>query len=121
MELTNQDIIEKELLYLNQIDGVIGSALVEYNGILIASELPRDYKEREILAMSATLFGATENAVANIDDTKIFKIIVDINGRSWIVVNAEEYLFLIMIKKKADMGLILIEVEESIRKLKSLM
>ncbi|MFO8017009.1 MAG: roadblock/LC7 domain-containing protein [Promethearchaeia archaeon] len=120
MEFKNTSRINKELKFLNRIEGVIGSALVEYNGILIASNLPRDYNERDMLAMSATMFGATENAVANIGESKIFRMIVDLEDESWLVINAQKYLFLVMIKSTANMGLILIEVEEIIKKLESL-
>ncbi|MGV9171251.1 MAG: roadblock/LC7 domain-containing protein [Promethearchaeia archaeon] len=118
MSFPDTEKIDEHLRYLNQINGVVGSALVEYNGILISSELPRSFNKREMSAMSATMFGATEKAIENIGEPTIFKIIVDLNGETCLVVNAEEYLFLVMIKRDANMGLILIEIEEIINKLK---
>ena len=58
--------LHKELEKLEGISDIIGTALVNRNGLLIASKLPRDIDDRKFCAMAATMFGAIETAASTI-------------------------------------------------------
>ena len=54
--------LSKELERLENFDEIIGTALVNRNGLLISSILPRNIDERRFGALAATMFGAVETA-----------------------------------------------------------
>ena len=59
------------LMNLEVISGIIGTAIVKSNGLLITSRLPRDIDDRKFGAMAATMLGAIETAINALGTTNI--------------------------------------------------
>jgi predicted regulator of Ras-like GTPase activity (Roadblock/LC7/MglB family) len=68
MEPLKTESVNKELNKLKLVNGIIGTAIVNRNGLTIISKLPRYVEERKFGAMAATLFGAMETAITTLQD-----------------------------------------------------
>jgi len=110
----------QELLNLESMEGVIGSALVKRNGLLITSRLPRDIDDRKFAAMAAAMFGAIITATLNLKKEKIVSLLVEYEKSQIVVLEIDaKNLIVALLELNINYGLILIELEEIVRKLKN--
>jgi predicted regulator of Ras-like GTPase activity (Roadblock/LC7/MglB family) len=108
-------LYNKELEKLEVVSGLIGSALINRNGLIITSRLPRDFDERKFGALVATLFGSMEAASATINN-KVLNITVEFEEFQLIVfILNEEIILATLLENNIDLGLVLIEIEEFIK------
>lgn len=114
--------LHKELEKLEGISDIIGTALVNRNGLLIASKLPRDIDDRKFCAMAATMFGAIETAASTIGSKFVDNLTVEFNDFQLIIMGADEQLILVsLLNLNTNLGLIFIEIEETIKNLKKIL
>ncbi|MBU2564842.1 MAG: roadblock/LC7 domain-containing protein, partial [Candidatus Thermoplasmatota archaeon] len=71
---TKSEKLLAELKKLANVGGIEGSAVVARNGLIIASDLPRDVDERRLGAMSATMMGAVETAAITLNKGTIKRV-----------------------------------------------
>ena len=113
--------LNNELEKLEDISDMIGSAIVNRNGLLVASRLPRDIDDRKFCAMAATMFGATETAATNLGSNFINNLTVEFNDFQLIIMGIDEQTILVsLINLNTNLGLIFIEIEETIKNVKNL-
>ena len=106
------DNITKELDKLELVNGIIGTAVVNRNGLTIISRLPRDIDDRKFGAMAATMFEAMETATTTLKD-KIFNLTVEFDEyQLFVCVLNAKIIFVSLLELKIDLGIVLIEVEE---------
>jgi len=118
MHSFNIERIERELTELHDRSGVIGTAIVNRNGLLITSRLPRDIESRKFSAMAATMFGAIEVSATVIGKKKVNNLTVELNDCQVIMMDINEQLIVITILDlNINLGLILIEIEQTIERL----
>lgn len=60
MTETKSERLRQVLKKVTAVHGVNGAAIVARNGLLIASDIPRDVDEQRVGAMTATMMGAIE-------------------------------------------------------------
>ena len=112
--------LSKELEKLEEIGDIIGTAIVNRNGLLIASKLPRDIEDRKFCAMAATMFGAIETAASTLGSNSVTNLTVEFNDFQLIIMAADEQTILVsLLNLNANLGLTLIEIEEIIKNLKN--
>ena len=106
------DNITRELDKLELVNGIIGTAIVNRNGLIIISRLPRDIDNRKFGAMAATMFEAMETATTTLKD-EVLNLTVEFDDYQLIVyvINAE-IIFVSLLELNIDLGIILIEIEE---------
>ena len=106
------DNITRELDKLELVNGIIGTAIVNRNGLTIISRLPRDIDNRKFGAMAATMFEAMETATTTLKD-KVLNLTVEFDEYQLIVyvLNAE-IIFVSLLELNIDLGIVLIEIEE---------
>lgn len=106
------DDITRELDKLELVNGIIGTAIVNRNGLTIISRLPRDIDNRKFGAMAATMFEAMETATSTLKD-KLLNLTVEFDDYQLVVyvLNAE-IIFVSLLELNIDLGLVLIEIEE---------
>jgi predicted regulator of Ras-like GTPase activity (Roadblock/LC7/MglB family) len=110
-------LLSKELEKLEGVSGLIGSALINRNGLIMVSRLPRDFDGRKFGAMVATLFGSMEAASVPISD-KVLNITVEFEEYQLIVFALnEEIILATLLELNIDLGLALIEIEDFIKNL----
>lgn len=116
----NFDCIESLNCELDKISstlGIIGCAIVERNGLTIASHLPRTFNEKTIGAMTATMFESMESAIPQAEE-KISNIMVEYEDFNLFITKVNtEVLYVGLIEDNIDLGLALIEIEEFIDKI----
>ncbi len=106
------DDITRELDKLESVNGIIGTAIVNRNGLTIISRLPRDIDNRKFGAMAATMFEAMETAAITLKD-KMLNLTVEFDDYQLVVyvLNAE-IIFVSLLELNIDLGIVLIEIEE---------
>ncbi|MFX1413076.1 MAG: roadblock/LC7 domain-containing protein [Promethearchaeota archaeon] len=113
--------LSKELEKLELVTGIIGAAIVNRNGLTIISNLPRNIDDRKFGAMAATTFGAMESAISTIDD-KLVDITVEYIDYLLVMLSIDENTIIVsLVDRNIDLGLIFIEIEECLKKVKSYM
>ncbi|MFW9771882.1 MAG: roadblock/LC7 domain-containing protein [Candidatus Heimdallarchaeota archaeon] len=113
--------LSKELEKLELVTGIIGAAIVNRNGLTIISNLPRNIDDRKFGAMAATTFGAMESAISTIDD-KLVNITVEYIDYLLVMLSIDENTIIVsLVDRNIDLGLIFIEIEECLKKVKSYM
>lgn len=121
MEPLKTESVNKELNKLKLVNGIIGTAIVNRNGLTIISKLPRYVEERKFGAMAATLFGAMETAITTLQD-QIVNLTVEFNDYQLIVfIVSTEIVFAAVLELDIDLGLLLIEVEECVKNIKNIL
>ena len=108
---------ENLLRILKDLDGVgdiEGSAIVTRDGLLIASDLPRDIDAETFAAMSATMVGAAETAVSELKKGDVERVIVEGRESKLITQGSGPNVVLVaMVSKDANLGLILVEMKKA--------
>lgn len=118
MSSISPENLRKELVKLELVSGIIGVAIVNRNGLTIISNLPRNIDDRKFGAMAATTFGAMESAILTMDD-KLISITVEYVDYQLIMLSIDESSILVsLIDLNIDLGLIFIELEECLKKVK---
>jgi len=119
MNLSNSEIIEFELEKLQQINGVMGIAIANRNGLLVNSRLPRDIDGRKLCAMAATMFESIEIATSTLGSKNVNNLTVEFDDFQILAGPISDRLLIIsLLDININFGLILIEIEESIKKIK---
>lgn len=114
--------LNKELEKLEGISDIIGTALVNRNGLLITSRLPRDINDMKFGAMAATMFIAIENATSALDSKPVKNLTVEFDDFQLIVVRADEYIILVsLLNLNTNLGLIFIEIEETLKEIRKIL
>ncbi len=119
-ELMSKNLNE-ELERLEKFSDIIGTALVNRNGLLISSRLPREIDERRFGALAATMFEAIETATSSLEFNQIKNLTVEYQDYQFIVVEVDPNTILVsLIDLNVDLGLILIEIEEFVSNIKKI-
>lgn len=106
------DHITKELDKLELVNGIIGTAIVNRNGLTIISRLPRDIDNRKFGAMAATMFEAMETAAITLKD-EVLNLSVEFDDyQLFVYVLNAEVIFVALLELNIDIGIVLIEIEE---------
>jgi len=122
MDTLKIERLNKELKELETRSGITGSAIVNRNGLLITSRLPRDVDKRKIGAIAATMFGAIETASTALKHNEtVYSLNIELDEYQLIVFNAsDDIIFASLIDINVNLGLILIELEETLKKIRNI-
>ena len=103
---------------LSSIGDIEGSAIVTRDGLLIASDLPRDVDAETFAAMSATMTGAAETAVGELKKGTVERVIAEGKETKLIAKGAGPSAVLVcMVASDANLGLILVEMGKASEKI----
>ena len=103
---------------LSSVGDIDGSAIVTRDGLLIASDLPRDLDAETFAAMSATMIGAAETAVGELKKGTISRVIAEGKETKLITEGAGPSAVLVsMVNPEANLGLVLVEMGKSSEKI----
>ncbi|MHA1913661.1 MAG: roadblock/LC7 domain-containing protein [Promethearchaeota archaeon] len=122
MDISKSERIHKELNKLETINDIIGAALVNRNGLLISSILPRDVDDRKFGAMAATMFSAIETSALTLGNKSVSNLTVEYDDFQLIVIGVDKNMIMVsLLKYNSNLGLIFIEIEETIKKVKKIL
>jgi predicted regulator of Ras-like GTPase activity (Roadblock/LC7/MglB family) len=120
MDYLKLEKISKELDKLESVGGILGTAVVNRNGLTILTKLPRQIDERKFGAMAATMFGAIETATITLN-SKLLNLTVEFDDLQLVILaDSSNMIIVALIELNVDLGLIFVEIEESIKNIKNL-
>lgn len=116
------EMVDKLLADLKNIGGVEASIAASRDGLLIRANMPKEKFLASLSAMSATMLGAAETATTQVEKGLPTRVIVESEyGRLIIVGAGPKALLIVLSNSNSSLGLILIELDKSARKLKELL
>lgn len=122
MQGTKTEKLRVELKKLEKAGDIEGSALVARNGLLIASNMPRDIDERRFAAMSATMMGAIETAAATVAKGALMRITAETEHAIIVTMGAgKNAILVITAASSANLGMVMVEMETAIENIRSIM
>jgi len=119
---TNANDLNDLLMNLEAIDGIVGLCLVKNNGIVVTTRLPSDIDNRKFGALASTMFASMEMAASSFNNNNINSLTVEFTQNYQVIVlrATNQMLIVSLIDLNANLGLILIEIEETIKNIKEL-
>ncbi len=122
MQSVKIDRLNGELKRLETLGGLIGTAIVKRNGLLVTCRLPRDIEERNLGAMAASMFESVEAAAKAIQSKQVYNITVRFNDCQLIAIEAgKDAMIVALVELNTNFGLFCIELEEIAKKIKRIM
>jgi hypothetical protein len=119
---TTKELMEKVLKDISKAGDVEASAIVSRDGLLMASDIPREIHAETFAAMTATMLGAAETAIAELDRGVPDRVIVESKEAKVVAAGAgPKALLVVMTSPEAGLGLILVEMAKAGRKVKELL
>jgi len=115
-------ILEKILNDLSGIEGIEENAIVSRDGLLMASTTIEGPSAETFAAMSASMLGAAETAIAELGKGIPSRVIIESKQCKLVVTGAgPKALVIVMAKPTIGLGLILLELENAVEKLKKIL
>ncbi|MDJ1421063.1 MAG: roadblock/LC7 domain-containing protein [Candidatus Methanoperedens sp.] len=115
-------MIDRVLADLWKTHGIEACAAVSRNGLLIHAIIQQEQYGKSLAAMSAAMLGAAETTIAQIGRGVPHRVIVECEYGKLIVIGAgPKALLAIIVNSDVELGLILIGLEESAKKLKGIL
>lgn len=123
MDAEKIEDVNRELKNLKKMEAaIVGAALVNRNGLLLTSRLPLDIDCRKFGAMAVTMYNAMETATTTMEKNKFYNITAEYNNYQVIALVAnKELIFVALLHLNINLGLSLIEIEESIRRIQKIL
>lgn len=116
------DMVDKLLTDLKNIGGVMACAAASRDGLLIRAVMEKEQFVESLVAMSATMLGAAETATTHVEMGVPSRIIVESDyGRLIIVGAGPKALLILLANQNSGLGLILLELDKSAKKLKEIL
>jgi|YelNatPaOPRAMG01_1025707.scaffolds.fasta_scaffold18067_7 predicted regulator of Ras-like GTPase activity (Roadblock/LC7/MglB family) len=113
--------LEDVLKELEKIGDIIGSAIVRRDGLLIASGLPSEVNARAVAAMAAAIVGTSETSTKELEIGEFQQVVVNASEGQYVAIGAgEEAILIALLRKNANIGLILLEMEKAAKKIEKL-
>lgn len=116
------ELIDKLISELKKAGGVEACAAVSRDGLLIRSSMQKEQFAESFAAMSATMLGAAETASTELGKGVPNRVIVESTQGRLIAVGAgPKALLVVIVNPEAGLGLILLELDKTAKKLKELL
>jgi predicted regulator of Ras-like GTPase activity (Roadblock/LC7/MglB family) len=116
------DMVDKLLTDLKNIGGVTACAAASRDGLLIRAIMQKEQFVESLVAMSATMLGAAETATTHVEMGVPSRIIVESDYGKLVIVGAgPKALLILLANQDSGLGLILLELDKSAKKLKEIL
>lgn len=118
---TTTEFLRKILSDLNNLGGIEACAIVSRDGLLMVSDMPKSVSAETFAAMSATMLGAAETATTELDKGLPSRVIVETKDSKLVCMGAgPKGLIVVLTEPIAGLGLILVELEKAVVKIKEI-
>lgn len=119
---STSNLLEKVLTDLKKVGGVEAAAVASRDGLLLNSIMPMEQYAETFAAMSATMLGAAETAITELDKGLPERVIVESEHGKLITIGAgPKGLLVVLTTQNAGLGLILLEVEKASKLIKDIL
>lgn len=123
--MSKEEELKTALENLKNVSGVVGSAVVTSDGLLIYSDLPESVNKRALAAMAAAIVGTGMQVTKELAIGMLNQIMVEAKEGRFISIsvgNEEESPILsTLISPKANLGLVMLEMEKAAKKIQRIM
>ncbi len=123
--MSKEEELKGALEDLKNVSGVVGSAVVTSDGLLIYSDLPESVNKRALAAMAAAIVGTGMQVTKELAIGMLNQIMVDAKEGRFIsisVSNEEDSPILsTLVSPKANLGLVMLEMEKAAKKIQRIM
>jgi predicted regulator of Ras-like GTPase activity (Roadblock/LC7/MglB family) len=111
---TKEEELKKVLEEFESSGDVTGSAVVRRDGLMIISSLPGAVNSKAVAAMTAAIVGTGETASNELSMGQLNQVVVEAGSGKLISIGAgSDAILTVLVKAKANMGLILMNMERS--------
>ena len=115
---TKEEDLKKILDDFESTGNIIGSAVVRRDGLMIISSLPKEVNSKAVAAMAAAMVGTGETASKELSIGELGQVLVEpASGKLISIDVGSDVIFTALVKPKANMGLVLMNMERSIKKI----
>lgn len=121
--VSRTDRINEALRALKMVSvDIIGAAVINMDGFIIASVLPAEVDEEMIGGMAASILGVGERIAMDMMRAEMEQVYVR-SPKGYVIVNAisEEAALLLLVTREAKLGLIFLELKRSVSELLRIM
>jgi predicted regulator of Ras-like GTPase activity (Roadblock/LC7/MglB family) len=119
---TTKEMITQVLDDLKNVGDVEASAVVSRDGLLMAGNITAGIRAETFAAMSATMLGAAETAISELNKGVPNRVIVETASGKIVATGAgPKALLVMMVQANAGLGLILVEMDKAAGKIKEVL
>ncbi len=119
--MTKKDKLSNILKNINSMGGVEGSAVVTRDGLLIESDISSNVDSETFAAMSATMFGAAETALMELDKGMVDNVMIESKEAKVMVTGAgSNAILVLMVSAKINIGLVFVEIRKAASKIEKI-
>lgn len=123
--MSKEEEIKNALEDLKNVSGVIGSAVVTSDGLLIYSDLPENVNKRALAAMAAAIVGTGMQVTKELTIGMLNQIMVEAKEGKFISISVGEEedspILSTLVSPKANLGLVMLEMEKAAKKIRKIM
>lgn len=120
--VTKKDTLSQLLAKLRDVGDIDGAIIATKDGLLVASCMPEDVGAETFAAMSATMFGAAETAIAELGRGPTRRVISEADDCTLVAVDAGPKATLVaLVKPHANLGLVLLELVKAANTAKTIL
>lgn len=102
--------------------GIEASAIISYDGLMMATAVPAGTEEERLSAMAAAMLSLCERALSELDRGQMRQLIIDGSDGLIVLTRAgEDALLLVLTRSNARLGLTLLDIKRSIKDIKDLL
>ncbi|MHA1596469.1 MAG: roadblock/LC7 domain-containing protein [Candidatus Asgardarchaeia archaeon] len=115
--------LEELLMELTRsVKGILAAVIVDSQGLPISSIMPQSIEEELIAAMTATILSVSQNALKELGQGMIEKIMVEGDNGSLIMRNAGENAILaVLVDNRSNIGLIFYALKKFSKRIESVL
>ncbi len=112
-------IIDKNLSEIKEIPGVIGSILINKDGLTIGSSLSQNTEmDKELVgALSLSIYKATKNAINTLNQGSLNQVTLQTKDRIITIFNSDDFILTTVMQRTANLGLVRLENGRSIKRI----
>lgn len=110
--------MQEILSNINKTKGVIGSMLVDKDGILVASDVTEAVNKDTVCAVASSIVSTTEKVLTKMKHSKFNSFIIAGNQGRLAVMDAGRSFLIVSIEKDCNVGLIMVELKDAAQKVR---
>ncbi|MFB6204113.1 MAG: roadblock/LC7 domain-containing protein [Candidatus Nanohaloarchaea archaeon] len=116
---SKEEKLQEPLEDLGEVQGIKGAAVVRRDGLLIASNLGGDIDDDQVGAMTASTVGSGETASDALNMGGVNQVTIESEDGKLVSTGAgEEGILTILTEADVNMGLVKVEMEKAVKKVK---
>ncbi|MFQ6052135.1 MAG: roadblock/LC7 domain-containing protein [Candidatus Hydrothermarchaeota archaeon] len=107
---------------LRKLSDIIAVGIVRRDGLIIAHDLPGGVDPRRIAAMTAAIVGTSEMAAQELEQGEFSQTVIECDQGKIVSCGAgEEALLVTLVEKDANLGLVLIQMERTAKRVEEIL